>query len=122
MHAKIAADIILLTHFAFILFVVFGGLIVLYRHRMAWLHIPMVLWASVINLLSWRCPLTPLENRFRSAAGQAGYEGGFVEHYVARLVYPEGLSYELGVMLGIAVLVWNLMVYAFIVYRINHSR
>lgn len=122
MLAKIAADITLLVHLAFILFVVFGGLIVLYRHRVAWLHIPMVLWASVINLLSWVCPLTPLENMYRAAAGQAGYEGGFVEHYVARLVYPEGLSYELGVMLGILVLVWNMLVYAFILYRLKHGR
>jgi len=115
--AKIAADITLLVHLTFILFVVFGGLIVLYRQWVAWFHIPMVLWASFINLIGWVCPLTPLENTYRSAAGQAGYEGGFVEHYIARLVYPEGLTYELGVILGISVLVWNMLVYAFIVYR-----
>ena len=122
MLAKIAADITLLVHFAFILFVVFGGLIAMFRHRVAWLHIPMVLWASVVNLLGWICPLTPLENKFRIAAGESGYAGGFVEHYIARLVYPEGLTYELGVFLGVGVLVWNVLVYGGVVIRGWHGR
>ncbi|MGB5306215.1 MAG: DUF2784 domain-containing protein [Gammaproteobacteria bacterium] len=121
MHAKIAADITLLVHFAFILFAVFGGLIVLYRPLVAWLHVPVVLWAAAVNLFGQVCPLTPLENAYRIAAGQAGYEGGFVEHYIAPLIYPRGLSYELGVILGIMVLAWNMLIYAFVLHRKRHG-
>lgn len=119
MSARLVADIILISHLAFILFVIFGGLLVFYRRWLAWVHIPLALWGAMVNLAGWVCPLTPLENKYRSAAGQAGYARGFVEHYIAPLVYPEGLTHELGMVVGISVLVWNILLYGFICYRLS---
>ncbi len=117
MYPAVIADLILLLHLMFVFFVVFGGLLVLYRRWIAWIHIPMVLWASTVNAVGWICPLTPLENHFRAVAGEAGYSGGFVEHYLAPLVYPPGMTYHTGVAVGIAALVWNLLIYAVVFYR-----
>ena len=66
---RLLADLILLFHFSFILFVLFGGIIVLYKRWMLWIHIPAILWSSIVNLADWVCPLTPLENMFYSMAG-----------------------------------------------------
>jgi Protein of Unknown function (DUF2784) len=122
MFSSLLADTVLLLHLAFIVFVVFGALLVFYRRWIAWLHLPMVLWSSVVNLMHWYCPLTPLENYFRAAAGQAGYEGGFIAHYIAPLVYPQGMSYDLGVMVGVGVFIWNAVIYSLIVYRVQRSK
>ncbi len=120
MPAKLLADIILITHLTFILFVIFGGLLVFYKRWFAWLHLPMALWGAMVNIVGWVCPLTPLENKYRTAAGQAGYDTGFVEHYIAPLVYPEGLTHELGLMVGGFVIVWNIVVYSLIYYRLKY--
>lgn len=117
--AALLADLILLLHFLFILFVLFGGLLVLYRPLFAWLHIPMFLWGAVVNIASLRCPLTPLENHYRQLAGEAGYQGGFVEHYIAPLVYPQGLTQDLGVVVGVGTLLWNAAIYGYVIYRKN---
>lgn len=122
MLSRILADAILLLHFAFVVFVIFGGLLVFYRRWVAWVHIPMVIWSSIVNLTTWRCPLTPLENLFRSAAGETGYEGGFIGHYIAPLLYPEGLTYDLGILVGVFVFVWNVLIYGIIVYRRRATR
>jgi hypothetical protein len=118
---KLLADIVLLSHLAFILFVMFGALMVLYRRWVAWLHIPMVLWSSVVNITPWLCPLTPLENYFHRQAGEAGYEGGFIAHYIAPLIYPEGMSYDMGMMVGVFVFIWNVLIYSLVMYRIRHA-
>ncbi|GAB4486155.1 MAG: DUF2784 domain-containing protein [Thermodesulfovibrionales bacterium] len=117
MLSRILADLVLCLHFGFILFVLFGGLLVLYRRSAAWVHVPAVLWSSVVNLASWICPLTPIENRFRSLAGQAGYTGGFIEHYISNLVYPGGMTREIELLAGVSVVLWNLAVYAFVIIR-----
>jgi hypothetical protein len=114
MLSKILADTVLLLHFAFVLFAVLGGIAVLFKRSFVWLHIPVVLWSSVINLAGWICPLTPLENYFRSQAGQSGYEGGFIQHYIEPLVYPGGMPRNFELIAGISILVWNGLVYAFI--------
>jgi len=114
------ADLLLLLHFAFILFVLFGGLLLLYRRWFIWLHLPMFLWGALVNLTPWQCPLTPLENHYRQLAGQSGYEGGFVEHYIAPLVYPPGLNVELGMAVGTATLLWNAAIYGIVFNRIRH--
>lgn len=111
------ADLVLLLHFAFILFVLFGGLLTLYRWWFAWLHVPMFLWGALVNLGGWPCPLTPLENHYRQLAGEAAYQGGFVEHYIAPLVYPQGLTQEMGVIVGSGTLLWNAAIYAFVLVR-----
>lgn len=103
---------VLLAHFAFVLFAVLGGVLVYVDRTWAWLHIPVVLWSSVVNLASWTCPLTPLEKVLRERAGRSGYSGGFVEHYVGRLVYPRGMPRQMELIAGISIIVWNVVVYA----------
>jgi hypothetical protein len=122
MLSKILADIVLLSHFLFVLLAVLGGLFVLYKRWFLWLHVPVVLWSSVVNLAGWTCPLTPLENSFRSAAGQAGYKGGFVEHYIAPLVYPGGMTRELELIAGFSVFVWNGLVYTLVIFQSRRHR
>ena len=107
MPLRIAADAVFLIHFAFVLFVAGGALLVLRRPRLAWLHLPAAAWGIGIELVGGRCPLTPLENRLRWAAGLEGYEGGFVERYLVPIVYPAGLTREIQIGLGLAVLGLN---------------
>jgi hypothetical protein len=111
------ADLVLLAHLAFVLFVVLGGLIVLRWPRVAWVHVPVALYGAAIEFLGFICPLTPLEVRLRRLGGEAGYEGGFVEHYVTAALYPAGLTRELQLGLGVGVLVLNAVVYTLVVRR-----
>ena len=117
MAARALADIVLGLHFAFIVFAVLGGFLVLWKPPIAWLHLPSVAWSAYVNLFSQVCPLTPLENRFRYLAGQAGYEGGFVQHYVASVVYPGVMPERWGLMAGFSVLIWNAFAYTLVVLR-----
>ena len=111
---SILADAVLALHFGFILFVVLGGLLVLRWPRAAWLHVPCAVWGLLIELFGWVCPLTPLENSLRRAAGEAGYAGGFIETYLLPLVYPGGLTREMQLMLAALVVVVNATVYLFV--------
>jgi Protein of Unknown function (DUF2784) len=111
------ADAVLVLHGLFIVWVVFGGLAVIARPLLAWLHVPAVAWAVWVSWSGSYCPLTPLEQSLRRAAGQAGYEGGFIEHYVGALIYPEGLTANLQVLYGAIVLVINLALYAVAITR-----
>ena len=113
------ADMILMLHLAFILFALFGGLLILRKRWMAWIHLPVLLWAALVNLAGWTCPLTPLENRLRASAGQAGYESGFVEHYIVPLVYPDIMSRDLEIISGLVVLACNGLIYAFVIRRMH---
>lgn len=106
------ADAVLLFHLAFILFVVFGALLLRRFPRLIWLHLPAVIWAGLIELIGLVCPLTPLENHLRRLGGETGYSGGFIEHYLLPIIYPPGLTREMQVGLGIAVLVINVVAYA----------
>ncbi|WP_316151839.1 DUF2784 domain-containing protein [Cupriavidus sp. BIC8F] len=106
------ADLVVIVHGLFILFVVAGGLLVLRWPRVAWLHLPAAAWGVLIEWSGWICPLTPLENTLRQAAGQAGYSGGFVERYLLPLIYPAGLTPAVQLWLGAVVLAVNLAVYA----------
>lgn len=116
MTLSLLADLVLVGHVAFVAFVVLGGLLVLRWGRVAWLHVPCALWGAWVEIAGWMCPLTPLENALRRAAGQAGYAGGFLEHYVAPVLYPPGLTRGFQVALGVAVLALNVAVYS-IVWR-----
>jgi len=113
----LAADALVVLHLAFVLFVVFGGLLVWRWPRWAWVHVPAFAWGAVIEFTNWVCPLTPLEQRFRVAAGEAGYSGGFVEHYLLPLLYPEGLTREIQLGLGLFVLAVNALVYGMWLWR-----
>lgn len=117
MPARLAADAVLLLHLAFVLFAVFGGLWVLRRPRATWLHLPAMAWAIWVVAAHRECPLTTIENRFRHAAGQAGYDGGFIEHYLLPLIYPPGLTAAQQTAVAIAFAVWSLAVYALAIRR-----
>jgi hypothetical protein len=108
---RILADSVLLFHFAFVVFVVVGGFLVLRWRSALWLHPPAALWGVLIQFGGWTCPLTPLENHLRALGGQAGYSGGFVEHYLFSVLYPAGLTRGVQLVLGLGVLVLNLWVY-----------
>lgn len=117
MSARLAADIVVVLHFAFILFVVFGGLLVYRWPRLAWLHLPAAAWGAAIEFLGAICPLTPLENRLRVAAGEQGYTGGFIENYLIPIVYPQGLTPQVQTLLGVAVVLINGVLYGILVMR-----
>lgn len=108
----ILADAVLVLHALFIAWVVAGGLAAWRRPAVAWLHLPAVAWGVWIEFSGGLCPLTPLEVRWRHAAGQAGYSGSFIDHYLTAWIYPEGLTREIQMMLGTAVLLLNAAVYA----------
>jgi len=110
--ARLLADALVAVHLAFIVFVLAGGLLVLYRRSWAVLHLPAVAWGAFAELTRTVCPLTPLENSLRRSAGDAGYAGGFIEHYVIPLIYPQALTARLQIVLGLLVIAVNLVVYA----------
>jgi hypothetical protein len=111
------ADIVLVLHFAFVLFVALGGLLVLRWRRVAFVHVPAAVWGIAIEFGGWICPLTPLENSLRMRAGQSSYRGDFVARYLLPLIYPEGLTREAQLAIGLAVLAGNGAIYALVVRR-----
>ena len=114
---RLAADAVVVAHGAFILFAVLGGLLALRRRWLALLHLPAVAWALFIEATGQVCPLTPLEVSLRVAAGDAGYDGGFVEHYLIPIIYPAGLTRDVQFILAAFLLAVNLAVYALVLRR-----
>ena len=108
---RLLADSVLILHLGFILFVVLGGFLVLRWPRLAWLHVPVFLWGAAIEFGGWICPLTPLEKSLRELGGEVAWSGGFVEHYVTALIYPDGLTREIQLLIGAAVLAINASLY-----------
>ncbi|MGB5632971.1 MAG: DUF2784 domain-containing protein [Waterburya sp.] len=102
---RLTADLVVLIHLAFILFAALGGLLVLKYRRYALLHLPAVVWAVLISLANWVCPLTPLENWLRERGGLLGYKTSFIEHYILPVIYPGELTRSLQIFLGLLVLV-----------------
>lgn len=111
------ADIVVLLHFLFVVFVVVGGLLVVWKHWIAWLHLPALAWAVVIEISGGICPLTPLENWLRTKEGGVTYSGGFIEHYIYPVLYPAGLTRELQITIGITLLMVNCGVYGWLLLR-----
>jgi hypothetical protein len=109
------ADIVVVIHFAFVLFVVLGGLLVLRWPRLAYVHLPAAAWGVLIEFTGSVCPLTPLEQSLRLKAGEQGYSGSFIEHYVLPLLYPSALTRTIQVALGIIVIAVNLGIYGYLV-------
>ncbi len=105
------ADAVLVLHLAFILFVVLGGLLVLLRRRLVWLHLPAVAWGALIEFAGWICPLTPFESWLRMQGGERGFSGGFIDHYLMPVIYPVGLTRGLQWLLGALVLAINAVIY-----------
>ncbi|MGD2134556.1 MAG: DUF2784 domain-containing protein [Gemmatimonadales bacterium] len=108
---RLAADFVVILHLAFVAFVVGGGFLAWRWRKIVWFHVPAAVWGALIEFAGWICPLTPLENVLRRQAGQAGYEGGFVEHYLMPVLYPSGLTTSLRVGLGIFVIAVNAAAY-----------
>jgi Protein of Unknown function (DUF2784) len=115
------ADAVSVVHLAFVLFVVLGGLLVLKWPRLAWLHVPAAVWGVLIEYAGWICPLTPLENSLRARGGEAGYSGGFIEHYVQPVLYPAGLTRGTQIVLGSLALLVNLTAYGVVIARRSRS-
>lgn len=115
---SVLADLVLLIHLAFVVFALFGGLLVLRSRGWLFLHLPAFVWAVVVEVRGIVCPLTPLENLFRRLAFQEGYASGFVEYYLLPLLYPEGLSRDMQLLLALVVVSVNLIVYLSVFVRL----
>jgi hypothetical protein len=114
---RLAAELVILVHFAFVAFVVVGALLVAYRPWVAFVHVPAVLWGAATELLGIVCPLTPLEQRLWRLAGETGYAGDFLDHYLTLILYPTGLTRTVQVGLGGALLVLNVVLYGWTLAR-----
>ena len=113
----IAADFIVVLHFLFVFFVVLGGLGGLWRPKLLWLHLPALIWGVLVEFTGWICPLTPLENLLRQKGGGIGYTGGFVEQLIIPILYPAGLTRNIQILFGSAVIIINLIIYGAIIRR-----
>jgi hypothetical protein len=122
MASRLAADAVLVLHLAFVLFVLFGGVLVLLRPRLAWVHVPAAAWGVIVETTGWICPLTPLENALRRSAGESGYAGDFVAHYLGALLYPEGLTRAAQIVFALVVIGINALVYAILLFRYRRHR
>jgi hypothetical protein len=121
---RLAADIVVVLHFSFILFVIIGGFLAIRWPRIAWIHLPVVAYGAIIEFFSFACVLTPLEQWLRVRSGAVGYDTSFTEHYILPLVYPSVLTYRLQVFLGILVIVINVIAYMLVLRkrRIRHRQ
>jgi len=107
-------DLVVAVHLLFVVFVVIGGLLLLRWPGLIWLHLPAVAWGVFIEFSGGICPLTPLENQLRLEAGQDAYSGGFVEHYLLPILYPDNLTLDVQQVLGTLVILVNLAIYAWV--------
>jgi hypothetical protein len=108
---RVLVDTLVLVHFAFVLFIVLGGFLVLRWRRIAWVHVPAAIWGVLVEWSGWECPLTPLENWLRVEGHAALSGGGFIDRYVATILYPAGLTRCMQVALGAFALSVNLIIY-----------
>ena len=108
---RLAADFVMLVHLLFVLFVVLGGFLSLRWRGLLWFHLPVAAYGAFIELVHFVCPLTPLENWLRRRGGQQGYEGSFIETYVLHILYPDGLTRRVEIVLGVGVIVINVVAY-----------
>ncbi len=115
---RLLANAVVVFHALFIVFILFGGLLAWRWRWVALVHVPAAIWGVLIEYRGWICPLTPLENSLRVKAGQAGYSGGFVEHYLLPAIYPSGLTPRMQAGLGTLVLAVNVVAYTIFVRRL----
>lgn len=119
---QLLADGVVVAHFSFVLFVLFGGLLALWWPRVAWLHLPAAAWGAAVEFGGWICPLTPLEQWLRLEVGEPGYRSDFVEQYVLPVLYPAGLTHDLQLVLGTLVVLINLAIYGWLLRRMVEAR
>jgi hypothetical protein len=122
MFERIIADFLVIIHLAFICFVVFGGILVMRWKWVGLIHLPAAIWGALIEFQGWVCPLTPLEQLYRHLAGQSGYSGGFIEHYLIPLIYPTGLNHPIQIVIGLFVIAINLTIYGRWLYALRQHR
>ena len=108
------ADLVVLFHVAFVVFAVLGGLLALRWQRFLWIHLSAVVWAASVEFAGWVCPLTPLENWLRERGGENAYRSDFIARYILPVLYPEGLTRELQIALGVFVILVNLAIYSWV--------
>jgi hypothetical protein len=116
---RVLADLVALTHLAFIVFALLGGLLALRWRWVPWAHVPAVAWGAAVEFFGWFCPLTPLENLLHRVGDSAGYSGGFIAHYLTPLIYPPELTPELQLFLGCVLVAVNLAVYLAVWHRLR---
>jgi len=116
-----AADFIFILHFCFVLFAVFGGLLILRRRVVLYFHLPALIWGALVELLQLPCPLTEIENRLRALGGEAGYAGGFIEHWISAILYAR-ISVEFQIFLGVSLIIFNSFVYALVLRRFQFHK
>ena len=114
---RLLADLVVLVHFGFVLFVILGGMLVLRWKSVAWVHLPAATWGAIVEFMGWICPLTPLEIWLRVMAGQSGYQTGFIDHYLLPVLYPQNLTRDTQIWLGVLVLCLNLAIYGWLIRR-----
>jgi hypothetical protein len=114
---RLLADLTVLAHAIFVLFVVCGGLAVLRRPRLAWLHLPAATWGAVVEFKGWICPLTYAENYFRRLGGEGRYDVSFIDHYLEPILYPSGLTSKSQMVMGLGVVGVNAVIYAFLLRK-----
>lgn len=118
----VLAEVVVFLHFCFVLFVLFGGALALRWPKAVWIHLPAAAWGALISFAGWICPLTPLEKWLRRQGGAAGYEGGFVEHYILPVLYPRALTHEIQIALGFIVILLNVVIYRQVYRRYRLGR
>ncbi len=119
---KLAADLVVVLHLGFILFVLCGGFLVLRWRWVIYLHLPAFVWGSLVELVGWYCPLTPLEQSLRNAAGEVGYSGGFIEYYIVPVIYPAGLTRDMQILFGGIVICVNIVAYVLVIRQLNRKK
>lgn len=108
---RLLADLVVVIHLALIVYGLLGGLLFFWRRWLIIFHLPLAVWISLIEFFGWICPLTPLENSLRLAGDEAGYDGGFIEHYLLPIIYPPSLTRHVALLLGLVALGLNLLIY-----------
>ena len=111
------ADLLVVFHLVFILYVIAGALLITKWAKTLWLHLPSCFWGMTVEFTGWLCPLTPWEIRLRRLAGEEGYTGSFIEQYLNPIIYPSGLTREVQMVLGGTVLIVNLSLYTLILIK-----
>ena len=122
MFFRLAADLILAIHLGFITFVVLGGLLVLRYRWIAYVHVPAAVWGAFVEISGRICPLTTWENSLRRSAGESGYAESFLENYVVPIIYPAGLTRSVQFAIAGLVIVANVVIYGWLLYRLKNHR
>ncbi len=119
---SLGAQTVVLVHFAFILFVLFGATLVARWRWLVAVHLPAAAWGGFVELSGRVCPLTYGENFLRNQAGQSGYPQGFIEHYLLPVIYPAGLTQRIQFVLAAVVVLVNALLYGWLLQRRGSTR